>query len=76
MRRTALDTVSAVIRRFIAAALFVLADCGPHMADDDIDDPIGVLVYAHPGAEFYRLDRRIEVVSPYVALQPDRPCEP
>jgi hypothetical protein len=48
------------------AVVSFMLGCGPEVddaADDGIGDPLGTLVYAHPAAEFYRLDRRIEVVA-------------
>lgn len=53
MKRTAIITSSI--------ALLAVA-CGPDVADGE-NDPPGSLVYEDPASEFYRLDRRVEVIA-------------
>lgn len=53
----------------IASALAVQGGCGPEVPNEKIDPP-GVLEYETPVAQYFRQDRRVEVVAldPILAL--------
>jgi hypothetical protein len=52
-----------MIKPVLASFIVILAAaCGPKVSDDQDDQP-GVLEYEDPASEFYRLERRVEVIT-------------